>query len=163
MSFSLNDLKKILSYDSETGVFKWTGKEWGKVKDGAVAGSFRTDGYARIGIMGKSFFTHRLAWFFVKGSWPINQIDHINGDKSDNRICNLREVSPSINRQNMRKASLNNKSGLLGAHWHKRDKCWRATIVTGGKVKHLGSYKNAEAAHFAYLVAKRELHAGCTI
>lgn len=94
---------------------------------------------------------------------PTKDIDHINGDKADNRICNLREASYSVNSQNRQKANANSKSGLLGAYWQPAYGCWVAMLGISGKRKTLGRYPTAEQAHEAYLTAKRQHHAGCTI
>ena len=90
-------------------------------------------------------------------------IDHVNGNKHDNRICNLRQVSSRENVQNQRRAHVSNKSsGLLGVTVKANGKC-QARIFVGGKNLYLGSFDDAESAHEAYLVAKRKFHPSCTI
>jgi hypothetical protein len=118
-------------------------------------------GYISIEIDGRSYLAHRVAWLHAKGSWPNGVVDHINGDCADNRLTNLRDVSRFVNMQNRRRASSNSKSGLLGA-------CpsggkFRSTITVAGKTVNLGDYDTAEAAHLAYISAKRDMHQGCTI
>ena len=156
------DFKELLSYDPQTGVFRWIVGRPGTRCD-AVAGSRKVSGYLSIGFRGKEYLAHRLAWWFATGAWPLGQIDHINGDRSDNRICNLRDVSPQVNLQNRRHAQKNTKSGLLGATWHSRNKAFEAVIRVDGKRRFLGLFKTAEEAHTAYIEAKRQLHSGCTI
>jgi len=131
------------------------------VKAGAVAGYVGNDGYVRIRASGTRFLAHRLAWFYVHGTWPVGEIDHINGDRSDNRIANLRDVSRLTNRQNMRRAQADNRSGLLGVSLA-NNRC-KASIRSGGKNHHLGYFSSPEAAHAAYVAAKRQRHDGCTI
>lgn len=100
----------------------------------------------------------------VHGAIPDGlEIDHINGDESDNRICNLRLATKSENQQNKRRPRKDNKAGLLGVCWFERAKKWRAQITVNGECKYLGLYVTPEEAHAAYLTAKRELHQGCTI
>ena len=111
----------------------------------------------------KAILAHRLAWALHTGSWPNGEIDHINGDESDNRLVNLRDTSKSVNQQNKRNPRSDNKSGFMGVCWHKGAGKWRAQITVNGKVIYLGLYETTEAAHAAYLRAKRELHQGCTI
>jgi len=94
------------------------------------------------------------------GEWP-SEIDHINGDKSDNSYRNLREVSRGENMQNKRKAHRNNKTGFLGVA--REAGKYRARIRVCGKNRSLGMYDTPQQAHQAYLAAKRELHEGCTI
>lgn len=108
---------------------------------------------------------HRLAWVHVHGSWPAGDIDHINGDKLDNRIANLRDVTRSVNKENMRSARGDNKVGLLGVHVRRQNttRPYVASIRVSGKLIHLGAHNTPEAAHAAYLEAKRRLHSGCTI
>ena len=97
------------------------------------------------------------------GTWPENQIDHINGVRHDNRIDNLRDVLQSTNAQNQRKPSATNKCGFLGVNFHKCSNRWIAQIHVQGKKKHLGLFDTPKEAHEAYVTAKRELHEGCTI
>jgi hypothetical protein len=98
------------------------------------------------------------------GKWPEGEIDHINGNKADNRICNLRDVDRSTNQQNAKKAQSNNKSaGLLGVSLHKSRNKFRAQITYDKKRHHIGYFDTAELAYAAYLSEKRRRHAGCTI
>lgn len=123
---------------------------------GAVAGSQRPDGYLSIGLLGRSYLAHRLAWFYVYGEWPENHIDHIDGRKSNNKISNLRKATASQNHQNKYKAASN--SGLVGVSWCKREGRWRAYIKADGVMRSLGYHKTKEEARAAYLKAKQVLH-----
>jgi len=134
-------LKKLLAYDDKTGNFVWIAKRKGNKGVGTIANSKMKDGYKRITIDGKAYLQHFLAWIYVFGKAPSNQIDHINHDKSDNRICNLRDVTQSENQRN-RRLNKNSTSGVCGVGWHKTNKIWEARIKINGKQKHIGSFKN---------------------
>lgn len=154
-------LRELLSYDLETGVFRWLSSR-GTARAGSVAGSPDSYGYLQTKIDRRCYLNHRLAWLYVHAEWPEEQIDHINGCRSDNRLANLRKVSASINQQNQRKARLDNKCGLLGVS--SSGKRWQARIsYPGGKDTYLGLFDTPELAHAAYLEAKRRLHPGGTI
>ena len=157
-----NELKEILHYEPNTGMFTWLISK-GNIKAGDVAGSHGKHNHLYIKINGKNCYLHRLAWLYVYGKFPINMIDHINGIAEDNRIDNLRDVTNTINQHNQKTAHVNSKSGLIGACWNKQNKAWKAQITHQGKVIYLGLYKTAQLAHEAYLTAKRKLHSGCTI
>lgn len=157
-------LRELLSYDSETGVFLRVARTSNRIKAGDKAGTRRPDGYLKVSVDGHQFLAHRLAWFYVHGFWPQHQIDHINGDRSDNRIANLRDVPPTLNQQNQRRAhSRNASSGLLGASWDRRKAKWVAQMSCGKASKHIGYFNTKDEAAAAYLTAKRRLHEGCTI
>ena len=156
-------LRELLHYDPETGVFTWQKKRNCRVKLGGVAGSIYNNGYRVIGVDRKYRLAHRLAWLYVHGEMPAGEIDHINGDRTDNRIANLRDVSKSVNNQNKKHAMSNNTSGLLGACWDSYNHQWKAQIGLNGKQYKIGVFDSAESAHAAYLAAKRKLHEGCTI
>lgn len=158
MSLTAERLRELVSYDQETGKFVRlvaTGPR-GCHKPGSLKAYIKTNGYARVHVDGTTHAAHRLAWLYMHGRWPDGDIDHINGDRLDNRATNLREVTRAENMQNERKARCNNKSGLLGVSPHGRS--WRAQITVGGVCKKLGSYETPEQAHAVYLAAKRELH-----
>lgn len=157
-----NELKQLLHYEPNTGVFTWLVSR-GRVKKGTIAGSKQKYGHLAVKIDGKNYHLHRLAWLYVYGKFPDNMIDHINGIADDNRIDNLRDVNNAVNQHNQKTAHTNSKSGLIGASWNKQNKAWKAQIAHHGKVIYLGFYKSAELAHEAYLKAKRKLHIGCTI
>ena len=155
-------LKQMLSYDPETGVFTWLIRPSKAVKAGTIAGHVdKLIGYNTIGIKGKIYKAHRLAWLYVYGEWPTALIDHINGQKADNRIANLRIVLADGNSQNVRKPNRRNKSGFMGVIFFQNK--WRATMSYKGKTKFLGDYATPEEAHQVYLEAKRKYHAACTI
>lgn len=156
-------LKELLHYDPETGVFtRLYGNECWK---GKAAGGKDEKGYVRVRLYGAKYRAHRLAWLYMTGSWPKNQIDHINRIKHDNRIDNLRDVNNSQNKQNNFKARSDNKSGFLGvcSHQKKMGMRYNAVITSNGVSTNLGWYGTPEEAHQAYLEAKIKHHEGCTI
>jgi len=158
-----SQLKKALWYDAHTGLFRWRfERKYGLIKPWTEAG-WADGGYTRIQIGSKSHLAHRLAWLYEFGVWPSKDIDHINGNRADNRLCNLRDVSRKINTQNRKAASSNNSCGLLGVSAHGKTGRFVAGIYIHGKRKHLGIFDTAQQAHDAYLTAKRKSHEGCTI
>ncbi len=162
MTLTAEQLKTTLDYDVETGVFTWKIRPSKAVKAGDVAGCVeKRIGYITIGIAGRIYKAHRLAWLYTHGEWPKGLIDHINGNKADNRICNLRDVFADGNSQNVRKPNVRNKSGFMGVIWFQNK--WRASMSVNGKSKWLGDYSTPEEAHQVYLEAKRKYHAACTI
>jgi hypothetical protein len=97
----------------------------------------------------------------MTGAWPAGQVDHLNGARTDNRWTNLREATAAVNSQNQRVAYPRNKSGFLGVRAFRAG--WTAQITVARKQVYLGNFSTPEAAHEAYVKAKRELHAGCTL
>jgi AP2 domain. len=119
-------------------------------------------GHRRIGIHGAYYLAHRLAWFWVHGVWPNGMIDHINGDPDDNRIANIRDVLPRVNRENVKCATKGNRTtGVLGVRRSRRK--FYAEIRVKGKRIHLGMFDDMHSAYAAYVAAKRQLHEGCTL
>ena len=150
-------LKEVAIYDAETGQFVWSTNRGGFVQRGRVCGCV-VNGYVSIAIDGKRHKAHRLAWLYVYGVWPKEEIDHIDGDKSNNRIANLREASHSENLQNQRIAIRSSSSGLIGASFYKRTGKWASVIKVDGKARHLGYFDTAIDAHKAYVNSKRAIH-----
>lgn len=151
-----NDIIELLNYDPETGIFSWKKKRRG-IKRGIQLGCNNGFGYLRITVLGKSYYAHRLAWMYVYGEWPKDQIDHINGDPSDNRISNLRAVTGIENQQNKINLSTKNKSSLMGVSWHKKAKKWQAHVCIYKQRKYLGLFEDINEAHSAYLREKEKL------
>jgi hypothetical protein len=151
---SQQELKELLDYDPETGVFKWKVDHTCNVKIGTVAGTINNNGYLYIGVNNKSYRAHRLAWLYMTGSWPKDDIDHINGCKTDNRIENLRDVS---NRDNQCNKTRHRNGRLPGASWHKRLKRWQARICINNESNFLGYFDTEFEAHEAYLTAKAQI------
>lgn len=156
-------LQKLFSYDHDTGLFTRKLTTSSRAIAGMVAGSLKKDGRIRITVDSVEYMAHRLAWLYVYGNWPNGVIDHINGDPSDNRLCNLRDVTPEQNSQNKRKATSVSTTGMLGVENEKNRGLYRAVITISGKKKFIGRFKTAIEAHEAYKVAKREYHEACTI
>lgn len=155
------ELKKLLHYDEFTGKFTWLVQR-GKMTPGMPAGSIGNRGYASVNIGHRNWRSNRLAWLYMTGEMPTMYIDHINGDRSDNRWKNLRELSHSANLQNMKHARKDNHStGILGVS--RVNKRFRANIQVNGKNMHLGYHDTPEVAHAAYLTAKRQFHEGNTL
>lgn len=150
-------LKEFLFYEPETGVFTWRSKSAACVVIGSVAGYFNGR-YWRIAVRGKHYSAHRLAWLYVFGEWPKQVIDHINGDKTDNRIANLRDVSVEHNNQNT-VLICRSKTGVLGVSKTTNGR-YKSIISSKGQCMYLGTFDTAEKAGEAYRQAKQELHKG---
>lgn len=149
--------RELLSYDHLTGLLTHrVGRNKGK-----PAGWLQDDGYCRLLIDRKPYLNHRVVWLLASGQWPVGELDHLNGVRSDNRVENLREVTRKVNNQNRRTARKDNRAGLIGVST--RSNGFRARIRVGGAHLSLGTFSTPQAAHQAYLSAKRALHAGCTI
>lgn len=145
-----------LSYDPSTGLFTWL-QQCGRVKKGEVAGTVNGKGYVQIRIKGRIYLAHRLAWLCVHGELPASLLDHINMDKQDNRIANLRLSNKSQNSQNTL-TSAANTSGYKGVSWSKQFNKWRASIKLNQKSKHLGLFDSKEDANAAYCKAAQTMH-----
>lgn len=150
------DVCELLAYDKETGIFQWKKKRRGISTDKHL-GTCNGFGYLRITVLGKSYYAHRLAWFYVYGVWP-DQIDHINGVKNDNRIANLRSCTDLENKQNRVKSQSNSKSKTLGVSWHKKAKKWQAHICIYKERKYLGVFSSIEEANEAYKQEERQMN-----
>lgn len=153
------------AFDMHSGTFRWRRKPAsGPVSIGSSAGTIDQQGYVRIKLFGKNHKAHRLAWLYHYGVVPGGEIDHINGDRKDNRIENLRVVDRMKNNQNRRSAQRNNRSsGLLGVTFDKSVMKWKAQISVDRKRMNLGHFDDPETAHLAYVYAKRRWHDTCSI
>lgn len=155
------DLKAALNYDPDTGVLTWKTALKNQIRPGLPADSSNGDGYLRVCFNGKKLYAHRAAWAIHYGVWPDGLIDHIDGDKSNNRIRNLRVVNRRENAQNRTRASRHSKTGLLGVRSPSgRSRRFEAVIRFDGKQRSLGYFATAQEAHEAYLSAKSEKHPG---
>lgn len=123
-------LKELFNYNPDTGVFVWKQRRAGNATKGSVAGSTDKRGYIRMCIDYKYSTAHRLAWLYMTGSFPENEIDHIDQDKGNNSFSNLREVTRQENAKNI-PMSKNNNSGTTGVHWYLNR--WVVTIYVKGK------------------------------
>lgn len=166
-----NQLKQLFSYDPVRGDLVWKDRPAEDFTSdrayrmfrakyaGKTAGSFDAYGYKIIRFKDKPYKAHRLIWCFVFGEFPPYpefEIDHVNGDRADNRIQNLRKCTKSMNQRNG-SMHVNNKSGVNGVHWVVRDNVWRATIVAGGTRKFIGNFKSLNEAASARLREEAEL------
>jgi hypothetical protein len=157
------ELRRVLHYNPDTGVFTWACQLSYRGKIGDVAGAIDGNGYRMIGVRGRQLHAHRLAWLYIHGKWPEADIDHIDGVRSANRIANLRAVPRSVNAQNLKGPMRNSTTGFLGVTTDSRDGMFVVKIGLDGKHHYLGRYETAPEAHAAYLRAKRRLHEGCTL
>lgn len=158
---SQQKILRLLEYNSETGLFYWRVSTSSTAQAGSVAGTKTSHGYIDIGIEGKSYKAHRLAWVYITGAWPKDEIDHRNGVRHDNSWANLREADHRLNHENIRIAMSSNHLGVLGVYQH--HKKFVSRIKSHGKKFYLGIFNTSREAHEAYLSAKRKIHAGCTL
>ena len=149
-------LREVLSYDPDTGVFTWRMTRRGRAVAGKKAGSKNGRGYIIVRVDRLLHRANRLAWLYMTGSWPPGDIDHINGDRADDRWGNLRPATRSQNNANGRRPR-DNTSGFKGVSWHRGCNKWQAGIGVGGRRRHLGLFDTPEAAHNSYLTAAAKL------
>ena len=159
------ELKSQLNYNKDTGIFTWMVSNNNKIKIGSIAGSLhKQSGYIRIAVLGIQYQAHRLAFLYETGHMPEKVIDHINGVRADNRIVNLRDVSPTENNQNQKVCQVSNHSSkLLGVTFNENANKWQAQISRNGRNFYIGLFVDKSVAHENYLQKKREIHSGCTI
>jgi hypothetical protein len=141
-------LKQMLAYCPAIGEFTRLVGVRGGGKAGSKAGSLRLDGYTQVMINGKLYRAHRLAWLYEHGAWPVDIIDHVDQDRSNDRISNLRECSQSENQRNVG-LRVDSNSGFKGVSWHKASGKFRAHASVNGKLKHLGYFLTSESANAA--------------
>lgn len=155
VSLAAERLRDLMIYDPTTGIFRWRVDRRNAIRAGTIAGGDDGRGYVVVRIDGGKYLAHRLAFLYMTGKWPGPLVDHKDANPSNNRWNNLREATRQGNSANS-KTSARNKCGLKGARWHSRDQRWYAGISVRGQQIHLGTFKNAEDAHAAYLAAARQ-------
>lgn len=151
-------LRELLHYDPETGVFTRRTCPHRPDLEGKVTGRRDARGYFTVKLEMTKYQAHRLAWLYIKGVWPADLIDHINGIKDDNRIVNLREATNHENQQNRRTTAGRGPFSLGTQYREDLRKKWAARIRVNGHLKSLGYFDTQKEAHQAYLVAKSEYH-----
>jgi hypothetical protein len=162
-ALTVERLREILDYESTTGTFVWRQRAHRSKYAhnaryiGKPAGWLNKKGYVYIKIDAHKYRTARLAWLHFYGSWPKLHVDHINGDRADNRIANLREVTPQQNSFNL-KGHKDSKSGLKGVYWDEARSKWLSSIFVSGKSVHLGRFDTKQEADAAYRQAAAKLH-----
>lgn len=142
-------LCEVLRYDRDTGAFFWIKSTSKKKLVGKIAGNI-TRGYWEIAIDGRQYKAHRLAWLYELGRWPVKDIDHINGERADNRFLNLREATRSQNCMN--------RGYRRGVAWHSQMGKWRAYITIKGRQKSLGLFDKKDEAFAARKIAEIKLY-----
>ncbi len=167
MSLTVETIIARLSYDPATGNLVWLPRPvregrwrrhdlaWNTKYAGHATGNLNYHGYLVTNIGGRPHAVHRLAWVLAHGEWPAQFLDHINGDRTDNRLCNLRAATPA---QNCMNADIrrDNTSGAKGVVWHPQSGKWRASIKVKGKRRSLGLHGTVAAAATAYALAAQE-------
>ena len=150
-------LCEVMAFSHDEPAPRWRISMGSRAGKGDIAGAINKCGYRHIKIDGHVYYAHRLAWLHFHGRWPDDMIDHINGDRADNRICNLREATNSQNMQNTGKPSTN-KSGHKGVCWDKCRQKWAVEIRINGYKIHLGRFYTIENALAHYAQANARYH-----
>lgn len=154
--WSQDQLKNLLSYDPDTGIFAWAVARGTKIKPGFIAGCPNTDGYIKIVYMRRTYSAHRLAFLYMTGSYPEAEVDHVDGNPQNNKWANLRACSRQENMQNKLPNKGRKIGSLVGAN--RNLERWISRISSNGTQIHIGVYETEFEAHQAYLVKKAELH-----
>lgn len=138
-------LKKLLHYDPETGIFTRKTAFGNRLKIGEETGCLNSAGYIQVHVAGKKYYAHRLAWLYMTGAWPKNHIDHDNHKRSDNRWINLCDVTQQENNKNI-SLRKRNVSGCAGVTPNKEKNKWECKISLNGKSVFLGYFKSLDLA-----------------
>ena len=152
-------LRELVSYDPSTGSLTWKDRvgdgKFNSRLSGKPAFAQPSKGYLTGRMLGGNYKAHRVAWAIYHGEWPSSQLDHINGNRADNRISNLRLVSHAENAKNQRPKT-SNKSGEPCVSWYARDRKWWVKITVDGRQKHIGYFDKIEDAVLARNAAWKE-------
>jgi len=151
------ELKSLFIYGTSTGNFYRKTSPCNSVKIGDKAGTVKANGYTYIRFQGKQQAAHRLAWLFIYGRWPTKRLDHINGDKADNRMCNLRLVTQSENQLN-RKLCSRSSTGIKGVSTHSASGKYQVTLSVDGVKRHFGLFGSIELAELVARGAREKYH-----
>jgi hypothetical protein len=154
-------VRELFSYDPATGLLSRRVRTSKSTQVGEIAGNVAADGYRRLQIDNATHTAHRIVWLHQTGSLPTMMIDHIDGDRDNNRMENLRDVTHGENCQNLRKPLTNNKLGVLGVSPY--GERFRAVIAVNGVTTKIGAFKTVQEAYAAYIEAKRRLHPANTL
>lgn len=149
-------LREVLSYAPETGAFYWLISTSNRAPIGERAGYVRNDGRTVIGVDGAHYLANRLAFLWMTGEWPDDEIDHKDNDASNDRWANLRPANSANNKANIRRRR-DNTSGFKGVTYDKSRSLWQARTSEGGRTIHLGRFRTPEEAHAAYCAKAHEL------
>lgn len=154
-------LAHYFAYDRETGALTWRVRPCHNVFAGDKAGTVSPQGYLRVMLKKRLLNVHRIVWKLETGEEPPAEMDHINGNPADNRLCNLRAATHAQNQRN-KGLSKNNACGFKGVRWDghsgSRSRPWRAAIRINGKRHYLGKFATPEEAHAAYQAATIQFH-----
>jgi hypothetical protein len=153
---SFEEVDELLAYDPENGSLTWK-VDAGTKRAGSIAGCFNVEMYPVVRIRGRLYKLHRIAWLLFYGAWPVNQIDHRDGDKMNLKIGNFRAATCFGNAQNKKLVSYNT-SGIKGVSWHRRAGKWVVQITSNGEYRYLGLYSDKKLAAQAYAKAANDLH-----
>lgn len=150
-NLTAEQVRRLLDYNHETGLFRWKVRRSGNTKLGEFGGCPSGAGYPRISINQQNYVAHRLAWLHYYGEWPAMFLDHIDGDRANNRISNLREADYAQNAHNSR-GNPTNSSGYKGVYRNRSGR-WAASICVNYRQRHLGVFDTRELARDAYNAA----------
>lgn len=149
-------IQQLFNYNSETGDLKWKRAPYTKSKKGLIVRTKR-NGYYTVKIYGKDYLVHRIIWLYVYGYFPENDIDHIDRNRINNKISNLREVSRQCNQRNVG-LRRNNKTGIIGISFNTINFVWLASISVNNKYYNLGQYRDYTEAVCVRLAAEQCLN-----
>jgi len=149
-------VRELFDYDRDTGEFIAKANRPGGRKAGSLVGGLDGHGYLTISVDGKNYKAHRLAWLFVYEKWPAGHIDHLNHDRADNRLENLRVVREHSENSKNQKLRVDNTSGRVGVYWNLNRQKWEVKISSKGKTYGLGYFKNKEDAIWMRNLAEKE-------
>lgn len=166
---TFDEVNHLVNYNPETGAITWKERDenefpdlklrraWNAKYAGKEAGCVSSSGYMHLRIKGTLYYSHRVAWLISKGVWPSEYIDHINHEKIDNRISNLREASALQSVLNRRRSS-SNKSGVKGVSWVEKCSAWQAKITKNRKTIYIEYFNSIEEAEKSISAKRNELH-----
>ncbi len=157
MTTVLERLKRDYEYNPETGYFTFKSSRGGKRKGSKANSVMSYCGYIRITVGNVRYLAHRMAWLYVTGKLPVDQLDHINGNRQDNRFVNFREVTDQQNKFNKLKICTNT-SGVKNVHWCKKTKTWNVTMMRSKKSMYFGSFSTIEEAKVVAEAVRERLY-----